>query len=105
MLAVFVPHDTFLSTAGVKLSGEGRPCPRCITRLNKELLELDDELELKNLEERALKRLATKGMVTPAGKAARQMLVDRKNGLRLVGRSTCDNCFFLLYHIFVQKSD
>ena len=93
--AAVTARDIILKTYGAMLSLQGRTCPRCIVKLNTELLDLDDENKPLDFEERQLMHLVTVGLVTdtPAVKAARQLLVSRMNGyLRLVGRSACANC-------------
>ena len=93
--AAVTARDIILKTYGAMLSLQGRTCPRCIVKLNTELLDLDDENKPLDFEERQLMHLVTVGLATdtPAVKAARQLLVSRMNGyLRLVGRSACANC-------------
>ena len=89
-------RDVILRTYGALLSLEGRySCPRCITKLNAELLDLDDENKPLDVEERLLVNLAQTGLVTdtPQVRAARQLLVSRVNSyLALVGRPACANC-------------
>ena len=85
-----------LQTYTALLNLQGRSCPRCSVKFNKELIDLDDDNKpLDPIEREMYNRVFRAGLFTdtPAVTAARQLLLLLTNSyLRLVGRAACENC-------------
>ena len=85
-----------LQTYTALLNLQGRSCPRCSVKFNKELIDLDDDNErLDPLEREMYNQVLRAGVFTdtPAVTAARQLLLLLTSSyLRLVGRAACENC-------------